>query len=117
MVRRWLSTPVDVAVRTERTLSGRLRVVHTVSPQLVGDRGRMTRIVALLTAFVAVVFGVFIPATAASAQPHAYPPTICPTLAVSTTTPLEGQPITVSGVNFAPHTKLTLELHTQTYDL
>lgn len=77
----------------------------------------MTRIVALLTAFVAVLFGVLIPATAASAQPHAYPPTICPTVAVSTTTPLEGQSITVSGVNFAPHTKLTLELHTQTYDL
>lgn len=43
-----------------------------------------------------------------------YPPTACPTLAVSTTHPLAGQPITVTGSGFAPHATIRLELRPPT---
>jgi hypothetical protein len=40
----------------------------------------------------------------------AYPPTICPTLSVSTTNPLPGQTIAVTGTNFEPQASVKLEL-------
>jgi hypothetical protein len=52
-----------------------------------------------------------------AAQAVAYPPTICPTIAVSTTTPLVGEAITVSGVNFTANAHVRLELHTKVYVL
>lgn len=45
-----------------------------------------------------------------AAQAVAYPPTICPTIAVSTTTPLAGEAITVSGMNFVAGATVRLEL-------
>jgi hypothetical protein len=57
------------------------------------------------------------PAASAGAAPAAsvldYPAKICPTLSVSTTTPLAGASFTVSGVNFAPNAKIRLELDTK----
>src|SRR4051794_12501960 len=57
------------------------------------------------------------PAAGAAAAPVAYPPTICPTLSVSTTTPLVGEQITVSGINFNPNAHIRIELHTTVYVL
>jgi hypothetical protein len=61
------------------------------------------------------------PASTAVAAPAAsvwdYPAKICPTLSVSTTTPLAGASFTVSGVNFAPDAKIRLELHTKVHVL
>jgi hypothetical protein len=51
------------------------------------------------------------PATSAAA----YPPTTCATLSVSTTTPVAGATITVTGQNFNPNATIRLELHTTTY--
>jgi hypothetical protein len=45
-----------------------------------------------------------------AAQAVAYPPTICPTISVSTTTPLAGEAITVTGTNFIPGATVRLEL-------
>lgn len=82
---------------------------------------RVTRwlalVAAMLTASVALLFGLSAPAGATPAQPLAYPPTVCATLAVSTTTPAENEPITVSGVNFSPNTTLTLELDNSAHKL
>lgn len=47
----------------------------------------------------------------------AYPPTTCPTIAVSTTAPAVGETITVSGSNFDADATVTIQLHTTTYDL
>lgn len=41
----------------------------------------------------------------------AYPATTCPTLSVSTTTPLPGETITVTGAKFAANATIRLELH------
>jgi hypothetical protein len=46
-----------------------------------------------------------------AAEAVAYPPTICPTISVSTTTPLVGETITVAGVNFTPGAKVRIELN------
>lgn len=40
-----------------------------------------------------------------------YPPTVCATLSVSTTTPSAGESITVSGTGFTAGERVTLELH------
>jgi hypothetical protein len=45
----------------------------------------------------------------------AYPATTCPTLAVSTTTPLEGQAIGLTGTQFNPHARIQLELSPKPY--
>lgn len=45
-----------------------------------------------------------------AAHAVAYPPTICPTISVSTTTPLAGEAITVTGVNFIAGATVRLEL-------
>jgi hypothetical protein len=45
-----------------------------------------------------------------AAQAVAYPPTICPTISVSTTTPLAGEAITVTGTNFTAGATVRLEL-------
>ena len=47
----------------------------------------------------------------------AYPPTTCPTIAVSTTAPAVGETITVSGSNFDADATVTIQLHSATYDL
>lgn len=74
--------------------------------------------VSWVLALVAMLLGlVAVPATAADAQPVAYPPTICPTLSISTTTPLPGSSMTVSGTNFTPNATIKLELHSPTYVL
>jgi hypothetical protein len=52
--------------------------------------------------------GLLLAAPASSAV--AYPPTTCPTISVSTTTPLAGATITVTGTNFIPNAHLTLKL-------
>ncbi len=57
------------------------------------------------------------PAATAVAAPVAYPPTICPTLSVSTTTPAVGETITVTGINFDPNAHIRIELHTKIYVL
>jgi hypothetical protein len=73
---------------------------------------RLRAIVALFAAAVATL--------AAPAAAHAavqYPPTLCASLSVSTTQPLPGEEITVSGVNFLPDASVRLELHSTTYHL
>ena len=72
---------------------------------------KLRAIVALAAAVVGAVF--FTPV----AQAQAYPPTICPTLSVSTTHPLPGETITVSGINFDAHAQVHLVMHTKVYDL
>lgn len=52
-----------------------------------------------------------------AAPAGAYPATICATLEVSTTNPLVGATITVSGSNFDPNATIKLVLHSQTYQL
>lgn len=46
-----------------------------------------------------------------------YPPTVCATLSVSTTHPLPGEAITVSGVNFEPNHAVHLVLRPPSYAL
>jgi hypothetical protein len=47
----------------------------------------------------------------------AYPTKICPTMSLSTTTPVVGETITVEGVDFIPDAHVRLELHTKVYVL
>lgn len=54
------------------------------------------------------LLGVLLPGQAVAGP---YPPTQCATLAVSTTQPAAGEPITVTGANFTPGQTVTLELH------
>jgi hypothetical protein len=72
---------------------------------------RLRAIVALAVC----AFGSMLLAPAASAAP--YPPTVCASLSVSTTNPLPGQEITVSGENFIAGASVRLELHTVIYVL
>lgn len=67
---------------------------------------RLRAIVALAIAVAASVL--FAPMSTAAG----YPVTECPSLSVSTTNPLPGQSITVSGENFTPNASVRLELHT-----
>jgi alpha-L-fucosidase len=79
---------------------------------------KIRALIALAVAVLAAVF--FSPAAQANASPRAlaYPPTTCPgTLSVSTTHPLPGETITVTGHNFTPGANVHLVLHTVTYDL
>ena len=69
-------------------------------------RARLSLIFAAMLA----LLGFVVPATSADAAPVGYPVTICATLSVSTTTPLAGASITVSGVNFDPNATIKLEL-------
>src|SRR5258706_15081607 len=67
----------------------------------------------LVAIFAALLTVVWVgPAAAAPAAAAPYPPPVCATLSVSTTTPFPGQTITVSGVNFAPNEQITLVLDT-----
>lgn len=51
-------------------------------------------------------------------QAQAYPPTTCPgMLSLSTTTPLVGETITVTGSGFTPGANVHLVMHTKVYDL
>lgn len=51
-------------------------------------------------------------------QAQAYPPTTCPgMLSLSTTTPLVGETITVTGSGFTPGAQVHLVLHTKVYGL
>lgn len=64
--------------------------------------------------------GLVLVGPAATAQPArhlAYPPTTCPTLAVSTTKPAVGETITVTGRNFDAHASVTVVMHSRTYVL
>lgn len=54
-----------------------------------------------------------VPASSAAA----YPVTTCSTIAVSTTNPLPGESITVTGSNFTANAEIRLELRTQTFVL
>ena len=74
-------------------------------------RVRIRAVLALLV--LALGLSLVAPATAA----EAYPPTTCATLGVSTTHPAVGAKITVTGANFTPNHKVTLELKTKTYFL
>ena len=79
---------------------------------------RLRAIAAFAAAILAAVF--FSPAVPSSASPRAlaYPPTTCPgTLSVSTTHPLPGETITVTGANFTAGAHVRLVLHTKVYDL
>lgn len=67
-------------------------------------------------ALAAAMFGAFLLAPAA-AQGAGYPPTVCATLSVSTTNPLPGEEITVSGANFIPDAGVHLVLRPGDYDL
>ena len=54
----------------------------------------------------------------ALAQPAAvYPPTVCATLSVSTTNPLPGETIGVTGVDFVANAAVRLELHSASHYL
>lgn len=79
------------------------------------------RVRAMIALAVAVLAAVFIsPAAPSSASPGAlaYPPTTCPgSLSVSTTHPLVGETITVSGANFNAHAGVHLVMHSKSYDL
>jgi hypothetical protein len=69
---------------------------------------------------VAVLAAVFLPMAQASASPRAldYPPTTCPgSISVSTTHPLPGATITVTGAGFQAGASVHLVLHTKTFDL
>jgi hypothetical protein len=70
---------------------------------------------AVLALAAAVIGALFLAPVAAGAA--GYPPTTCATLSVSTTHPLPGEQITVSGTNFLPNASVRLELHSKTYDL
>lgn len=74
---------------------------------------------AMVTLAVAVLAAAFVAPAQAGATPQAlaYPPAICPTLSVSTTHPLPGERITVSGVDFTPNATVHLVLHSKTYNL
>lgn len=63
-----------------------------------------------ILAFAVAMAGFVLVGPAANAT--AYPPTTCPALSVSTTTPLAGESIVVSGTNFTPNTTIRIELHT-----
>jgi alpha-L-fucosidase len=75
------------------------------------------RLRAISALAVAVIAAVLMPA----AQAHAagpYPPGPCPgQISVSTTNPLPGETITVTGSGFAPGSSVHLTLHTKVYDL
>ncbi|HKC27315.1 MAG TPA: hypothetical protein VKB75_04830 [Jatrophihabitans sp.] len=49
-------------------------------------------------------------AGAAPQRPWAYPPTVCPSVALSTTQPAVGGTFTISGINFLPNASVALEL-------
>jgi hypothetical protein len=69
-----------------------------------------------MLALAAVVISAALFAPAIQAQ--AYPPKTCPgMLSVSTTHPLPGETITVTGANFTPGAQVHLVMHTTTYDL
>jgi alpha-L-fucosidase len=69
-----------------------------------------------MLALAAAVLGVALFAPALQAQ--AYPPTTCPgMLSVSTTHPLAGETITVTGANFSPGASVHLVLHSRVHDL
>jgi hypothetical protein len=69
-----------------------------------------------MLALAAAIIGAALFAPAMQAQ--AYPPTTCPgMLSVSTTHPLPGETITVTGANFTPGAQVHLVMHTTTYDL
>ena len=79
---------------------------------------RLRAVIALAVAVVAAVF--ISPAARSSASPgaFAYPPTTCPgELSVSTTHPLIGETITVSGSNFNAHAAVHLVLDTRSHSL
>ncbi len=69
---------------------------------------KIRAILALVFASVGLMVAVAPAATAAGP----YPPATCNNLSVSTTTPLEGASITITGKNFAPNASIRLELHT-----
>jgi alpha-L-fucosidase len=72
-------------------------------------------IVALAAAIVGAAF--FTPAAQAAPSPG-YPPHGCPgQLSVSTTHPLPGETITVTGTNFTPGARVHLVMHSKVYDL
>lgn len=69
-----------------------------------------------MLALAAAIIGAALFAPAMQAQ--AYPPTTCPgMLSVSTTHPLPGETITVTGANFTAGAQVHLVMHTTTYDL
>jgi hypothetical protein len=70
---------------------------------------RLRAILALAAAGVAALL--FAPAAQAAGD---YPPSICATLSVSTTAPLPGEQITVSGSDFNANASVRLELHSNT---
>jgi hypothetical protein len=72
---------------------------------------RRIRMVSLGVVAVLALAGLFAPGASA------YPPTVCATLSVSTTTPPVGGTITVSGTGFTAHAVVKLELHSKVYDL
>jgi hypothetical protein len=70
---------------------------------------------AIMALAVAVVAAVFV---TPAAQAQAYPPKSCPgMLSVSTTHPLPGETITVTGAGFTPGGRVHLVMHSKTYDL
>jgi hypothetical protein len=59
------------------------------------------------------VAGLALVSPSAQAAP-VYPPVTCPTLSLSTTNPVAGESISVTGTMFAPHAKVRLELQSTT---
>jgi hypothetical protein len=70
-------------------------------------------VVAIAAAVCLGVFGSFGSASAAApASTTPYPPSTCPLLTISTTTPFPGQTITIAGTNFTAGVAVTIELDT-----
>ncbi|HEX3614071.1 MAG TPA: hypothetical protein VHU88_20450 [Sporichthyaceae bacterium] len=73
---------------------------------------RLRAVIALAAALIGAVF--FTPAV----QAQGYPPAGCPgSLSVSTTHPLPGETITVTGTDFSPGANVHLVMRSQSYDL
>jgi hypothetical protein len=64
-----------------------------------------------ILALVVAAFGAFLVAPSAHAATALYPFQECASLSVSTTNPLPGETITVTGTNFTPNASVRLELH------
>lgn len=73
---------------------------------------------AMVALAAAMIGAVFLSPAAHAAPAPGYPPHGCPgQLSVSTTHPLPGETITVTGTNFRADARVHLVMHTTTYDL
>ena len=70
-----------------------------------------------LTAVFVAMIGLIIAAASLGSPASAYPDGVNPTIAVSDTTPAQGQSLTVTGAHFTPNSSAKLTLHSTPVDL